>query len=48
MSKLAGVLAGLLVPAFFVAGVIATPAMAQGKSNAAILKDDRVASKITK
>src|SRR5712692_788917 len=31
MSKLAGVLAGLLVPAFFVAGVIATPAMAQEK-----------------
>ena len=32
MSKLAGVLAGVLVPAFFVAGVIAAPAMAQDKS----------------
>ena len=31
MRKLAGALAGLLVPAFFVAGVIATPAMAQEK-----------------
>ena len=31
MSKFAGVLAGLLVPAFLVAGVIATPAMAQEK-----------------
>ena len=31
MSKSAGVLTGLLVPAFFVAGVIATPAMAQEK-----------------
>jgi hypothetical protein len=31
MKKLAGALAGLLVPAFFVAGVIATPAMAQEK-----------------
>jgi cell division protein FtsI/penicillin-binding protein 2 len=32
MSKLAGVLAGLLVPAFLVAGVVATPAMAQEKT----------------
>jgi len=32
MSKLAGVLVGLFVPAFFVAGVVATPAMAQGKA----------------
>ena len=31
MSKFAGVLAGLLLPAFFVAGIIATPAMAQEK-----------------
>ena len=31
MNKLGGVLAGLLVPVFFVAGVIATPAMAQEK-----------------
>jgi len=31
MSKLTGVLAGLLVPAFFVAGVVATPATAQEK-----------------
>ena len=31
MRKLAGALAGLLVPAFFVAGVIATPAVAQDK-----------------
>jgi len=31
MNKLAGVLAGLLVPAFVVAGAIATPAMAQEK-----------------
>ena len=31
MSKFGRVLAGLLVPAFFVAGVVATPAMAQGK-----------------
>ena len=31
MNKLAGALAGLLVPAFFVAGVIATPAIAQEK-----------------
>jgi len=31
MSKLTGVLAGLLVPAFFVAGVVATPAIAQEK-----------------
>ena len=32
MSKLAGVLVGLLVPAFFLAGVVATPAMAQDKA----------------
>jgi negative regulator of sigma E activity len=31
MSKVAGVLAGLLVPAFLIAGVIATPALAQEK-----------------
>ena len=31
MNKFAGVLAGLLVPAFIMAGVIATPAMAQEK-----------------
>ena len=31
MRKLAGVLAGLLVSAFIVAGVVATPAMAQDK-----------------
>ncbi len=49
MSKLAGVLAGLLVPAFFIAGVIATPAMAQEKSKAVkegtikqVLENDKV------
>ena len=49
MSKLAGVLAGLLVPAFFVAGVIATHAMAQDKSKAVkegtikqVLENDKV------
>ena len=31
MGKIARILAGLLVPAFFVAGVVATPAMAQEK-----------------
>jgi hypothetical protein len=31
MNKLAGILAGFLLPAFFVAGVVATPAMAQDK-----------------
>jgi hypothetical protein len=31
MKKLAAVLAGLLVPALFVAGIIATPAIAQEK-----------------
>ena len=31
MSKFAGVMAGLLVPAFIVAGLIATPTMAQDK-----------------
>ena len=40
MSKSAGVLTGLLVPAFFVAGVIATPAMAQEKAKAAPLKQE--------
>src|SRR6266478_2411829 len=39
MSKFARVLAGLLVPAFFVAGVVATPAMAQEKG-----KDAKAAS----
>jgi len=39
MSKFARVLAGLLVPAFFVAGVVATPAMAQDKG-----KDAKAAS----
>ena len=40
MRKLAGALAGLLVPAFFVAGVIATPAMAQEKAKGAQLKQE--------
>jgi len=31
MSKVAGALAGLLVPAFLMAGAVATPAMAQDK-----------------
>ena len=31
MSKLAGAVAGLLIPAFLAAGVVATPAMAQDK-----------------
>jgi hypothetical protein len=31
MRKLARILAGLLVPAFLVAGIVATPAMAQDK-----------------
>ena len=39
MNKLAGVLAGLLVPALFIAGVIATPALAQEKG-----KDTKAAS----
>jgi len=34
MSKFAGVLAGLLVPAFVVAGLVATPAVAQKKGEA--------------
>jgi hypothetical protein len=45
MSKLASVLAGLLVPAFLVAGVIATPAMAQEKM--AAKKMEKAASKPT-
>ena len=45
MNKLAGVLAGLLVPAFFVAGVIATPAMAQEK--AAKKMEKAAAGKVT-
>ena len=41
MSKLAGALAGLLVPALFVAGAVATPAMAQEKkAKAAPLKQE--------
>jgi hypothetical protein len=39
MRKLARILAGLLVPAFFVAGVVVTPAMAQEKG-----KDAKAAS----
>ena len=40
MRKLAGALAGLIVAAFFIAGVVATPAMAQEKAKAAPLKQE--------
>jgi hypothetical protein len=43
MNKSARVWAGLLIPAFFVAGAIASPAMAQGKATLKeILKNDQV------
>ncbi len=45
MSKSAGLIAKLLVPAFFVVGVIAGPAMAQEKAKASIkvlLENDKV------
>ena len=46
MKKLAGVLAGLLVPAFLTAGIIATPVMAQEKM-AAKKMEKAAAGKVT-
>ena len=46
MRKLTGVLAGLLVPAFIVAGVIATPAIAQDKGMVGKAEKGKVSVKV--